>query len=611
LGTARRRVSLARHARLVDYHVHQGNQASTWLALTLEPGAPPIDLAPDDRDPDDPCARGVVPELVVGTAPPADAEAVVFTSRIAELQVLHPHLDGIGLYTWDETRPTLAAGSTSADLQLTSNSHAAALEVRNLIAAGLVPRLLVEETLNPATGREAGRDPTNRHLLTMVSDDPARAPEALQDPVGGAWFVRVHWREPLPRPLCFTVFCPDGIVTSISRFSGNLVRVYHGASVSALFADRGHEPPNQSSVPIERVRRWNHERAALCRLPAGPLAYLPTAVGGEEEPRSTLCLTVETPGGEREQWTERISLIHSLGGSADFVVETDERGRSLVRFGNGENGRQLPTPAWVRVHYQIGQGLDGNVGRDRLTVVHNSAVVPWNRVTGCRNPFDVTSGRDPEPAEQVIRRAPEAYRARQLRAITLADYVERAEDEPGGRVSRAAARYAWTGSWRAVRLAIDPVGGGDLAPVVRQDLARHLDVVRLILDDLELRAPIRVPLAIEVVLCIHPDFWPEDVRDLLEQAFSTGYAPDGRPAFFHPDRWTFGQPLRASQILGQIQAIPGVDHVVSLSLRRWAEATAGTADLIEVRANEIVQVENDPDHLERGRIDFDLLGGRQ
>lgn len=30
---ARKRVSLARHARLMDYHIHQGNQAETWMVL--------------------------------------------------------------------------------------------------------------------------------------------------------------------------------------------------------------------------------------------------------------------------------------------------------------------------------------------------------------------------------------------------------------------------------------------------------------------------------------------------------------------------------------------------------------------------------------------------
>ena len=40
--------------------------------------------------------------------------------------------------------------------------------------------------------------------------------------------------------------------------------------------------------------------------------------------------------------------------------------------------------------------------------------------------------------------------------MTLADYVQRAEEVAG--VSRAVARYAWTGSWRTVRVTIDPAG---------------------------------------------------------------------------------------------------------------------------------------------------------
>jgi len=38
LATTRKRVSLARHARLMDYHLHEGNQASTWLALEIAAG---------------------------------------------------------------------------------------------------------------------------------------------------------------------------------------------------------------------------------------------------------------------------------------------------------------------------------------------------------------------------------------------------------------------------------------------------------------------------------------------------------------------------------------------------------------------------------------------
>ena len=288
-----------------------------------------------------------------------------------------------------------------------------------------------------------------------------------------------------------------------------------------------------------------------------------------------------------------------------FVVETDENGRSLIRTGNGVNGRRLPDGALVRCCYQVGRGLAGNVGADVLT--HFDRTV-FGFIESCSNPFDVTDGRDPEPRDEIIRRAPEAYRYRQLRAITLQDYVRRAEEVPG--VARAAARYAWTGSWRTVQITVDPAGTETLSTDLRTAVSQHLEAVRLIGEDLEIRAPAFVPVEITVVLCIHADYWPQDVRDFLEMEFSDGYTPDGRLAFFHPDRWTFGQPLRASEILGRVQAIEGVDHVVSLAMKRRNTASGGPLDVIEVRANEIIQVRNDPDQRELGSIEFVLEGGR-
>ena len=44
LSSARKRVSLARHARLMDYHIHQGNQASTVLALEFDLSMEPDQL---------------------------------------------------------------------------------------------------------------------------------------------------------------------------------------------------------------------------------------------------------------------------------------------------------------------------------------------------------------------------------------------------------------------------------------------------------------------------------------------------------------------------------------------------------------------------------------
>jgi predicted phage baseplate assembly protein len=261
----------------------------------------------------------------------------------------------------------------------------------------------------------------------------------------------------------------------------------------------------------------------------------------------------------------------------------------------------------VLVSYQTALGVEGNVGADALNRI--ATAPPFLNQATCWNPFDASNGRAPESVDRIIRRAPEMFRFRQLRAVTLADYVKRAEELP--EVSRASAAYAWTGSWRTVRIAIDPKGGTKLDDALRKKLARYLDAVRLIGEDLEIRPPLFVPLEIHVELCVMPEVWPQDLRFVIEQEFSTGYTHDGRLAFFHPDEWTFGQALYASEIFGRLQAIPGVEHVIQVTMKRWNSASPATAELVAVRSNEIILVNSDPDRMEEGFIDFELKGGRQ
>lgn len=608
-STLRKRVSLARHARLVDYHLHQGNQASTWLALILATGVS-IEL---------PKPHPVLPDVALpllvwaGSSDFNDPAAVVFMSQppVGEPQQLDSLVNQMGLYTWDGAIPALAAGSTRADLLLLVGGpdgpgapiadEASARQVEALMRTGAISTLLIQERLNPATGELAGRNPNKRQLLRLLPE----AATAKLDPLRSVWYVEVHWRQEdaLRFNYCFTVGCVGGATEHVSLFHGNLVAVHHGRPREILFEEPV-APLQEGRFYFERTDRWG----TICRLPTEPLAYQNTPPGGEIPPISTLEVEVIAEG-QADPWDEVIDLIHSDDSAENgdrFMVETDELGHSLLRFGNGINGRALPENAQVRCRYQVGLGFDGNIGYDQLRFFNGGT---YPEILTCWNPFDVVDGRAPEPAAEVLRRAPEAYRDRQLRAVTLKDYVHRAEEL--AEVSRAAARYAWTGSWRTVQLAIDPVGTTTLLPELREKLARHLDAVRLIGEDLEIRPPRFVPLEIQVALCIHPDYWPEDVRFVLEQEFSDGYTPDGRLGFFHPDLWTFGQPLYASQIAGRAQAVAGVEHIISISLKRWNEATPGTEAITALRPNEIIQVRNDPDQLEAGAIAFNLQGGRQ
>ncbi|MCJ8280432.1 MAG: hypothetical protein MJK14_11145, partial [Rivularia sp. ALOHA_DT_140] len=406
LTTARKRVSLARHARLMDYHIHQGNQGNTWLVVQasnaniLEKGF-----------------------LVWAGEESLDSTSVIFITH--QEQEVHPLLNEIGLYTWNGAIPALAAGSSSADLKLSQSGEIPAQTVQNLIFEGKITHLLVQEHLNPLTGEVGGRDPTRRQLVKLILEET----KALQDPVTGEWFVRVSWEEndKLQRNYCFTVDCSTdgttGKVENISLFHGNLVQVHHGRPINVTFQERDESLPLLPEPPpfYERTKK----QEAICRLPKVPLLYSNTPPGGEVAPKSTLEAEVEVDGS-RDRWDEVIDLVHSDNSDERgdrFVVETDELGRSVIRFGNGKNGKQLPDGAFVNCTYQIGFGLDGNVGADSLENFDRNS---FSNILDCWNPFDVTNGREKEPVAEILRRVSQAYRYRQLRAITLKDYENRA-----------------------------------------------------------------------------------------------------------------------------------------------------------------------------------------
>lgn len=626
LGTARKRVSLARHARLVDYHIHQGNQASTWLALEVTPGlagtVPAGFTAWSGLDRDDPFAQ------------------LFLTQESADV---HSLLNRMELYTWSGAQPALEAGATTADLALSVPTQASADAVRDLIRNGNIRYLLIEEALNPTTGSAVGRDLRKRQLLQLQDA------VSIHDTLTGAWLVRVTWRDQdkLRFNYCGTINCdpPLGRVPGVSLFRGNLVMAHHGRPRVVRFFDPAvpiafgssdlHYQPSPASADdgegdgkiccSDHVVPSLPAHGVVCRLPDASVMYRNTPPGGEVPPRSTTRVFAQE-GPQQEEWKEQINFIHSGDGPNDkhFVVETDEERLSIVRFGHDGNGRELAPGAVVECRYQFGDPLAGNVGLDTITQLDRNDIAIYDELSTpakvlafqnlmanatVRNPFDVVDGRAPEPVSQIVRNAPEAYRFRQLRAVTLEDYVRRAEEVDG--VSRASAAYAWTGSWRTVRVTIDPEGTTELTPVLRDRVAAYLESVRLIGEDLEIRPPRFVPLDVQLAVCADSEFWTDDVALALREEFSDSFTGDGRPAFFNPDRFTFGQALHASEIIGRAQTVTGVEHIISLTMKRWNDPAAPSDAIVNLRPNEIILVANDPDDMERGSITIDVRGGRR
>jgi hypothetical protein len=625
LGRARKRVSLSRYGRLMDYHIHQGNQASSWVVLLVNAG---FTL---DRS------------LGVWTGHDWRADdAVIFASQhdSDHTQNCFPEINELKLYTWGNAITALDAGSSEADVHngVSGMTELQANRLRDIFRSDDIQYLLIEQKLNPDTGTPNGVDKTARQVLQLLDADAAA--DSVEDPVAGEWFVRIYWRESdqLKRCYRFVAQIPNmPAEDGISKFHGNLIRVTHGRPHITHYVTEGEPLGTNDDTQFESIEFKHYEKIingqllrskndsdaeqlpVFARIPHRFLAYQNTSPGGEERTQAALQVDVS---GFTGMWDEQSDLIESEPDDSHFIVETDELERSTIYFGNNVNGRALPDDAEIICAYQIGKGMDGNIGADTLLGFDNSAS-GFPAINQIWNPLDITDGRAPELRDEIIRRVPEAYRARQLRAITLADYVKRAEELEA--VSHAHARYAWTGSWRTVRVSID-LKAGYSWDEEKLTIKAYLDAVRLMGEDLELRDASFVSLDIFLRLCAHSDYWPEDLVHELSTEFSETYTVDGRTGFFHPDLWTFGQTIHASQVIGRALSVPGIERVLLLSMRRWHSVTGPSthvvqlnpADLssievnsIEVEPYEIIRVASDPNHLEKGRIQFVIEGGRK
>jgi predicted phage baseplate assembly protein len=240
LQTARRRLSVRRHARLVDYAMHDGCNARTWVAVTVFDAVEPDGLVFFT----DPTAYApAVARRPVSSAAdleqPVESDRVVFEPVAAafrptakpEHRRLFPSRNEIRFYTWGDGECCLPKGATGATLEFQP-------EWREDI--GERPRpgdlLLLEEVIGPDTGLPADADPKHRHVvrLTRVAAVEDPTPPSGPAPVS---VLEVAWdtADALPFSLCISkgrFGGPADPLSPVSVARGNVLLVDQGLSVS-------------------------------------------------------------------------------------------------------------------------------------------------------------------------------------------------------------------------------------------------------------------------------------------------------------------------------------------------------------------------------------------
>jgi hypothetical protein len=595
LGTARRRTSVRRHAVLLDYSMHTGCTARTWVFLELAADKLLVP-GPGAQANGTPGTRLLTQTTLTGGSitdsqmDQALSQGALVFETMFDLVAYAAHNE-IQFYTWSDDQCCLPIGATAATL---CNVDAA-------LQLAVGDALLLEEKYSPVTGQAADADPSHRCVARLISV------AATSDPFNNTPLLEIAWAagDALTFPLCISSSINSGdgasVVGGLSVARGNMVLADYGITMpqeplspSAVSSTGSYQPVlRNSSVTFST----SYDDSVARQSAASGITL--------QDPRSALPEITLHAG--TDEWVPVLDLLESSAFDRDFVLETEDDGSATLRFGDGELGA-LPVSGLVAT-YRVGNGSSGNVGAEAITNI------PLAGFTGVRNPLAASGGVDPESSDAVRNYAPQAFRVQQ-RAVTEADYATLALGYPG--VVQAEATRRWTGSWYTMFVTANLGGGQVLDGADEAALAALLNPYRLAGYDLQVEPPTFVPLQIAFTVCVQPGYPQSSVEQALYQAFSDTILPNGQKGFFYPGNFTFGQTLYLSQIVSRAMSVPGVQWVNINDVaprrtlfQRWGRASAGELvnGEIDFSRLEIAQLNNDPNAPENGIIQFFMQGG--
>ncbi|MEA2165501.1 MAG: hypothetical protein QOK37_3628 [Thermoanaerobaculia bacterium] len=257
LGTARQRISVRRHAKLIDYQVHEGCNARAWVYIETDSDGP-MDgasfISPTKKRTG--WNKNILGEDDMRNVPLADYEVFEPVGE-PKGRVFYQAHNRIAFYTWGDRECCLPRGATSATLvdewidqppipppagydDQGQTKHYDDDDCppdptppprKRLLHLQAGDVLIFEEVLGPVTGQAADADRAHRHVVRLTKAEPGV--DALYDqPI-----IEIEWavEDALPFPLCLSAIgrAPEcRYLEDVSVAHGNVILVDHGRPMS-------------------------------------------------------------------------------------------------------------------------------------------------------------------------------------------------------------------------------------------------------------------------------------------------------------------------------------------------------------------------------------------
>ena len=646
LETARQRISVRRHVRLVDYPMHEGCNARALVCVATE--AAELKLHREEyyfitghnealASVNSTGAERVLAQHEMTDVPRGVYE--IFEPMLDDVKIYQAH-NKINFYTWGDADCCLLNGATSAtlvdewvdkkpdhkdyphdpkqqpaDCEPTEPARERERKLKNLHIGDI---LIFEEVKGARTGLREDADPRRRHAVRLSKITPA-IDSLYEQPV-----VEIEWEraDALPFTLCLSALDPQcRLIKHISVAHGNVILVDHGktdtevpGAVPALPDAICCEDENEPADIVTRAGKFSPHlqkpNLTFCQsLAPDEILHTPVANLFAQDARSALPQIALTDS-LKNKWQPRRDLLESGARDQHFVTEIDNGRIAHLRFGDGELGRHPEAKSTFTARYRVGNGSIGNVGAEAISHL----VFRANKISGAnlrpRNPLPAQGGSDPETLAEVKLLAPHTFRKDLQRAITADDYARLAERNSS--LQRAAARLRWTGSWYEAQVTVDPPGTEDDDENLRNKISGSLHRYRRMGHDLAVQRVQYVPLEIEIEVCVQPHYLRAHIEAELLDLFSTRVLNNKRRGFFHPDNLSFGDDIALSRLVALAQSVEGVQHIKTTKFQRLFELANEeiASGVLVLNPFEIAQCDNDPNFPEHGKLKLIMKGGR-
>ncbi|MEN8177720.1 MAG: hypothetical protein ABFS39_03790 [Pseudomonadota bacterium] len=249
-------------------------------------------------------------------------------------------------------------------------------------------------------------------------------------------------------------------------------------------------------------------------------------------------------------WQQVENLAHSAAEDHHYQVKVNEDGLLLVCFGDGRNGRRLPTGVDnVRVRYRTGYGEEGNLDPHALLKIAR----PHRLVEDFVAPLATSGGAEKEASESMRESAPATVLALS-RAVSLDDFTHLAAHHSMVWQARAFEKMPDRPARPLIEVVVVAAGGAtfatgsETAVLIQNYLQQHS------IPGTPVSVISYAPLLLDLKISIMVDeaaFDKKQVELAVREQLQTGLALKQR---------RLGQPLFRSEVIALLEEVEGVEN---------------------------------------------------